>query len=127
MAASKWQVELMKTLDNFVDKEKELIRTEFKAVAKETAKDLKQRSKATFAGGRDYAAGWRVKSEESRNSTKQIIHNPKHYQLTHLLEKGHDTFNQFGGPYKRTPAHRHIAPAEEEGVRKLLERMRSKL
>ena len=126
MAASEWQVELMKTLDNFVDKEKELIRTEFKAVARETAKDLKQRSPKAPGGG-DYAAGWKVKSEESRNSTKQIIYNPKHYQLTHLLEKGHDTFNQFGGPYKRTPAHRHIAPAEEEGVRKLLERMRSKL
>lgn len=126
MAASDWQVELMKTLDNFVEQEQAVIRRELKAAAKETAKELKQTSPKEPGGG-SYAAGWKVKSEESWNRSRQIVYNPKHYQLTHLLEKGHDTFNQFGGPYKRTPAHRHIAPAEENGVRRLLERLRTRL
>ncbi|MCI0767868.1 HK97 gp10 family phage protein [Bacillus sp. TL12] len=61
-----------------------------------------------------YRKGWRKKKE----GKKYIIHNKTHYQLTHLLEKGHA--KKGGG---RVPAKVHIAPAEERAIADLLERV----
>lgn len=67
--------------------------------------------KATSPGHGDYAAGWAFqKSEEAELG--YVVWNPKHYQLTHLLEKGHQVCNQFGGPWGRSRARRHIKPVE---------------
>jgi len=41
-----------------------------------------------------------------------VVHNTKHYQLTHLLENGHVVRNK-KGTYGRAPAIKHIAPVEE--------------
>ncbi|MGG3888642.1 HK97 gp10 family phage protein [Metabacillus fastidiosus] len=61
-----------------------------------------------------YRRGWRAK----RVGNKMIIHNATHYQLTHLLEKGHAKVN--GG---RVPARVHIRPAEHRAIDDFLTRV----
>ena len=56
-----------------------------------------------------YKKGWAVKKQkETANSLELVVHNKKHYQLTHLLEKGHA--KRGGGRVRAFP---HIAPAEQ--------------
>lgn len=54
-----------------------------------------------------YNKDWTVM--KLKRDKKAVIHNKKHYQLTHLLEKGHAKVN--GG---RTRAFPHIAPVAEK-------------
>lgn len=86
-----------------------------KKVAKEAVKTLKATSPKRDGGGR-YAKGWAVKKQ----GKKTIIHNKTDYQLTHLLENGHDVVahgkkvGHFGGI-------KHIAPVEKEVIDKMTE------
>ena len=60
-----------------------------------------------------YARGWTVKRERARGGLSDfIVHNSKHYQLTHLLENGHVIRNK-KGTYGRTHGIKHIAPVED--------------
>lgn len=77
-----------------------------------------------------YSRSW--VSEEVRTgrlSKKRIIHNPEHYRLTHLLEKGHVLRNGTGRTFGRVPAYPHIAPVNDyvsEELPKEIERRISK-
>lgn len=127
-----WVDELVDVLSEFVDEEAETIDTVFKEVAGET-KDMVQAKSPKHTG--DYASGWEVITKTRGaldESVSYTVANPKHYQLTHLLEKGHAVRNQFGGPEypgkkKRVSARRHIKPAEVFGNELLLSTLRSKL
>ena len=81
-------------------------------VGKETVKQLRATSPKSEGGG-DYAKGWKMEAAPVNRlgSFAVIIHNPKHYRLTHLLEKPHLMRN--GKMSKPQP---HIAPAEEQAV-----------
>lgn len=59
-------------------------------------------------GGTKYRRSWKSKIVQTRMSTQAIVHNAKHYRLTHLLEFGHAKQN--GG---RTRAFPHIEPINE--------------
>lgn len=75
-------------------------------------------------GHGEYAAGWSFqKSEEAKIG--YVVWNPKHYQLTHLLEKGHQVCNQHGGPWGRARARRHIRPVEEAENVKFLKKIQN--
>ncbi|MEH7462771.1 HK97 gp10 family phage protein [Bacillus thuringiensis] len=80
-------------------------------VAKKAVTSLKQDS-PKLSG--KYRRGWRIKEV----GDEVIIHNPKHYQLTHLLEHGHAKAK--GG---RVPAHPHIRPVEETAVREYMRKV----
>ena len=62
-----------------------------------------------------YAASWKAeKLQKGRVYTEWVVHNVKHYRLTHLLEKGHPVKNQNGGPFgKGAKDWVHIKPVEE--------------
>ena len=92
-----------------------------------TAKEAVQELRAAHPGGSGqygswnaYNKGWTIMQtvRDKRERKGATIHNRDHYQLTHLLEKGHAKVN--GG---RTRAFPHIAPVAEKCEDKLLQRM----
>ena len=104
--------ELERILDNaLTDVERATEEASLKC-SKESVSTLK----ATSPGHGDYAAGWAFqKSEEAKLG--YVVWNPKHYQLTHLLEFGHI----IAGTGKRSRAFPHIDPVNREASRKFLE------
>ena len=71
--------------------------------------------------GDAYASGWTSRYEATRYSKQGTIFNQSLPGLPHLLEHGHVTRNGTGRVYRDTPAHPHIAPAEEEIARSYYE------
>lgn len=76
-------------------------------VARESVKELKTNSPKRY--GR-YASSW----GSTRQGTARVVRNTKHYQLTHLLEKGHA--KRGGG---RVGARVHIRPVEQNAIKNL--------
>lgn len=82
------------------------------SVSKEAVQKLKNTSPKRPGGGQ-YAKSWTVKKERGAGGIRTaIVHNAKHYRLTHLLEKGHVSRNQYG-TFGRVAAREHIKPVEE--------------
>lgn len=67
-----------------------------------------------------YNKSWKIL--KLKRDKKAVIHNEKHYRLTHLLEKGHAKVN--GG---RTRAFPHIKPVEDKCDDELLKNIRKYL
>lgn len=86
------------------------INENLKEVAETTAETLKKGGSYKERTGK-YTPDWSVTARKAVSTTQgeqYSVHNRKHYQLTHLLEKGHVTRNG-----KRTRAFEHILPAEQ--------------
>jgi len=78
-------------------------------VGKEAVKKLKSTSPTgTGAWKGHYKSGWKTK----KDGNKVTVHNKK-YQLTHLLENGHDVINKKGEVIGHAGARKHIKPVEE--------------
>lgn len=70
-----------------------------------------------------YRKSWKVtKAKETATSLAVVVHSEKHYRLTHLLEKGHA--KRGGG---RVAARVHIAPAEANAEKQLIEKVERSL
>ena len=63
-------------------------------------------------GSGKYAKGWRTKRIDDKTV---VVYNAALPGFTHLLENGHVIKNA-KGEYGRAPAHKHIAPVEEEAI-----------
>lgn len=93
----------------------------------ETAKDALSQLRNAHPSGSgkygswdDYNKSWKIhKTKRDKTAT---IHNKNHYQLTHLLEKGHALVN--GG---RTRAFPHIAPVAQDCEEKLLQNIKKNI
>ena len=83
--------------------------------AAEVAKNQLRNTSPKRSGHGEYARSWTVKKESHGMVSDYIVHNSKHYQLTHLLENGHVIRNK-KGTYGRTRPIKHIAPAEDTGT-----------
>lgn len=73
-----------------------------------------------------YSRSWGCDFEDRDGHHEATVSNRKHYQLTHLLEDGHEIHNQYGGSYGRVkPAQpeNHIANAAEQGKQKLEQKL----
>lgn len=75
-------------------------------VSKECVNKLKSSSPRKTG---DYASGWGIKRMGSKDF---VVHNKTEYRLTHLLENGHVSRNQFG-TFGRVRAIPHIKPVEQ--------------
>lgn len=77
-----------------------------------------------YGSWKKYNADWTVRKnpKRKRKGVSALIYNKKHYQLTHLLEKGHA--KRGGG---RTRAFPHILPVEQEAERMLLENIKKEI
>lgn len=103
--------QLEKLLDEYgLEAEKDIYQA-FEQVGKETVDKLKHTSPSKSG---EYAKGWRFKWIRERGKVIEgVVHNTTHYQLTHLLENGHDVYNSFaGGVVGRANGKPHILPAE---------------
>ena len=102
---------IMRELQLYSNHVSEQIETDAKEVATQLVTELKQTSpKDTGA----YAASW----TKTKFRKGWIVHNKKHYRLTHLLEK---PYKKRGGG--RSTPQPHIKPAEERAIREFIERV----
>lgn len=108
--------EISKEIQNYAQDQTDKLIDAVKDVAQETVEELKKTSPKNTG---TYARSWKQETvHENKFGARVVVYNKK-YQLTHLLEYGHVKRN--GG---RTQAKPHIKPAEEEAVKKVIERMK---
>jgi len=116
--------ELESILEEYAKEVDELTDDTMKKASRDTAKELKTTS-AKRSG--EYAKSWAVKTEKGFGRSKTyIVHNKKHYRLTHLLENGHVVRNQYG-TYGRVSGDGHIKEAEQNGINEILTTLEAKL
>lgn len=110
--------EISRTLSEWSQDVSDSMKEAVTETAKETVQDLRATSPHRTG---NYAKSWGRKSTfEDRFRNEEVVYNRKYYRLTHLLEFGHA--NARGGG--RTPAHPHIAPAEERAIEALEKKVR---
>lgn len=83
-------------------------------------KSSSPKGKGSHSGS--YARGWRVKKENGR----YIVHNKTDYQLTHLLENGHDIVVN-GRKCGHYAGQVHIKPVEEWVKEEVVRRLENEL
>lgn len=107
--------QLAEILDEIAAEVDEDSQDEFQKGAQEAVLLLKSKSPKRHG---DYAAGWALKPVQAGAVKGYIVYNADHYQLTHLLEKGHAKVN--GGRVRAIP---HIRPVEEVTTAKVLAKL----
>lgn len=95
-----------------------------KLTAEEAAKELRNAhptGSGKYGNWDQYNKGWTVSqtARDIRTHQSATVHNKDHYQLTHLLEKGH-ALPQGG----RSRAFPHIAPVAEKCEEWLIQRLK---
>lgn len=115
-----------KILQEYVDQvDKVVLRSEEK-VAKEAVQKLKKTSPRNPKGkGRHYANDWTIDQRSRKRYAHLIVHN-KQYQLTHLLENGHNIVRN-GRVVGHASAQKHIKPVEEWVKKEVEEEIRREL
>lgn len=120
---------LKEAMEDYAGTITEIVNKQAEDVAKWSAEELKKGGPYKERTGK-YTKDWDSKVREKKVSkiTGEVtysVYNKKHYQLTHLLEKGHVKRNGSG----RVKAFEHIAPvekqAEERYTQKLSEEIES--
>lgn len=119
--------QIMDILENYVDDIEDIVKEETNSTIKEAKSELvsispkakkpvKTKSGKTVNPG-DYAKSWAIGTRNrGKHKYSKVVHNKKHYRLTHLLEFEHVTRD--GTSY--TKAQPHIRPTEEKYKLKLL-------
>lgn len=96
-------------------------------VASDAVKKLKQTSPKKKKGKKagHYAKSWDIDKKSKTNYAETIIYN-KDYQLTHLLENGHDIIRN-GKVVGHADPQPHIKPVEEWVQDEMVKRLEKKL
>lgn len=116
--------EIEKALDEFVGVTEEACEKGVRETAKDAVRELRSAhpsGSGQYGSWDEYNGSWKVMQTKTdkRYHRKATIHNENHYQLTHLLEKGHALVQ--GG---RTRAFPHIAPVAEKCEGELIQNIR---
>lgn len=111
MASNDISAQIMRTLRRYTDEVQEKVDQAAEEVSKQAANELKATSPKKTG---KYAASWTTK----KVGNKWVVHNKKHYRLTHLLEKGHAKVN--GGRVSGTA---HIRPVEQTAIRAFVDQV----
>lgn len=107
---------LSEELGEYFDSITEDVKTAVRETAEECVEEIKQKSPKRSGA---YRKSWTMTEAYNRHgSIRFVVHNKKHYRLTHLLENGHAKKN--GGRVDGIP---HIAPAEKNAERNLIKRI----
>ena len=109
------EMEVKDIMARYNEEVRQAIERDAKEVSKECAEKLKSSSPVDTG---KYAKGWTYKKQ----GETYIVHN-RHYQLTHLLENGHISKNQYG-TYDRVDGITHIAPVEDWGCEEFEKRVK---
>lgn len=97
-----------------IKQDKAQLRKDVRKAAKVTEQQL--HSTSPRRTGR-YAAGWTTSvTEDADGHVSASVHNSTDWQLTHLLEKGHEQFFMGHDMGHRYPGRKHIEPAYEAGA-----------
>lgn len=110
-------LDIKEILNDYTDDIQEAITKEAQRVAKEGAKDLQNTRNTYQVRTGKYNRGWTVKTTKGRNFVECIIHNKDHYQLTHLLERGHEIVGRDGQHKGNVRAFKHIEPVDKKRTR----------
>lgn len=117
--------EIKKELENFNAEVVRATNESIKEAAREAAKTLKKGGpykNRTGKYARDWTTGQREKSKSVIEVQGYTVYNKENYQLTHLLEHGHQSRN--GGRVKEFA---HIAPVNEQIGEMIASKIESKL
>lgn len=104
-------------LEDYTDEIQAAITNEAQKIAKEGAKDLRNTRNTYKIRTGKYNKGWAVKTTKGRNFVECIIHNKDNYQLTHLLERGHEIVGRDGQHKGNVRAYKHIEPVDKKRTR----------
>lgn len=109
----------MDILDAYKDATEETVQKAVKKVGDECVQELKNahpEGSGKYHSWKEYNSGWTIMQtkRDKREHVSATVHNSGHYQLTHLLEKGHALVN--GGRAQDFP---HIAPVADKAEDKL--------
>jgi len=92
----------------------ESVKKATKKIANKAAVAIRANAKAKFNGNK-YRKGWTVKFKTITSGADYaaVVYNKTHYQLAHLLEKGHVSRNGTGRTFGFVKGRPHIKPVEE--------------
>lgn len=113
--------QLKKILDQYAEQVDKTCEECAKITAKDAVELLKTNSPPKDKTGK-YAKSWTA----TKVKGKYIVHNKNHYQLTHLLNNGHDIVNAYGA-YGHWNGDNHIGNVEAQVVEKYIKRVEEKL
>lgn len=113
-------VQLQQIANEYQIKVQTVSRNACKKVAQKLGRTLRSTSPRKTG---EYASGWGVKVQDSDT---YIVHNKKKPGLTHLLENGHMSANQYG-VYGRVPAYKHIEQAADAAQEELIAEIEANL
>lgn len=117
--------EIKRQLEDFNVQAIEAANKSIKEAANEAVKMLREGGpyqNRTGVYAKNWTAGQRNKTKSVVEINGYTVYNKRHYQLTHLLEHGHQSRN--GG---RVKAFSHIAPVNEQVGAMVVEKIERKL
>lgn len=127
--------EIMRIMTEYVNNSAVDMKDEVDKVARKTVQEVKKKAPARAGGkarkyksGKSYGPGsyresWKSRTvEESATKKKRVVYAGQ-YQLTHLLEKGHEKRNGKGNT-RKIP---HISLAEQMAIKELEDGLKKRL
>lgn len=97
-------------------------------VSKDAEMDLRHLDPKLIGGTGKYRRGWRTAITTSALRVHAVVYNKTDWQLTHLLEYGHQVKNQKGGRVigEANPI-KHIEPVKQDAIRMFEDEIRKEL